>query len=156
MLGLEKEEEGDLVGSQGPWENEPSLKEWLAVLFYITLFKNFYFWSTVAFQCCVSFSDTTKWISYIYRYTPPSVTPLPPSIHSLGHHRALSWAPVLHSCFPRAICFTRGSVCVSLLLSQFVPPSLSTTSYLFYTWVYVCQYYSLSLSHSLLPWYLSW
>lgn len=54
MLGLEEEEEGDLVGSQGPSENEPRLEEWLAVLFYISLFLKFY-WSTIAFQCCVSF-----------------------------------------------------------------------------------------------------
>ena len=156
MLGLEKEEEGDLVGSQGPWENEPSLKEWLAVLFYISLFKNFYYWSTVAFQCCVSFWYNKVNQLYIQIYTLPLWPPLPPSSPLPRSSQSTDLSPMLHSRFPRAICFTHGSVCVSLLVSQFVSPSPSTTSYLFYTWVYVCQCYSLNLSHSLLPWYLSW
>ena len=47
------------------------------------------------------------------------------SLAPLSHHRALSWAPVLYSSFPLAIHFTRGSVHMSVLLSQFIPPSPS-------------------------------
>ena len=60
---------------------------------------------------------------------PPSWDPGPPShppSSALGHHRASSWDPVLYnSSFPLAVCFTHGSVYVSLLLSQSVPHSPS-------------------------------
>ena len=54
---------------------------------------------------------------------PPSWTsplPSPP-----GCHRALGWSSLCYSNFPVAICCTYGNVYVSMLLSQFVPPSPS-------------------------------
>ena len=61
---------------------------------------------------------------YVYIYPLPlgplSHIPLPHPTH-LGHHRA----PVLYSRFPQAIYFTHGSVCMSNLISQFIPPSPS-------------------------------
>ena len=57
--------------------------------------------------------------------SPPSGTSLPPLLpsHILGHHRALSWVPRATNCFPLAFYFTHDSICMSVLLSQFVPPS---------------------------------
>ena len=45
----------------------------------------------------------------------------------LGHHRShhQSELPVLYSSFPLVIYFTYGNVCVSMLLSQFIPSSPS-------------------------------
>ena len=54
--------------------------------------------------------------------SPPSWTCLPlPRITPLGHHRALGWAP----CVTLAIFLSAGNVRVSMLLSQFVPPTPS-------------------------------
>ena len=53
--------------------------------------------------------------------------PLPPP-PSLGHHRALQWAPCVYSRFPLAICFTQGSVYMSMTLFQFIPPSPSSST----------------------------
>ena len=49
-----------------------------------------------------------------------------PSPHPLGCHRApaLDSFPALCSRFPLAICFTHGSVRVSVLFSQIIPPFL--------------------------------
>ena len=53
---------------------------------------------------------------------PPSHLPTHPK--PLGCHRALDLSVLHHnSKFPQAIYFTYGSVYVSMLLSQFVPPS---------------------------------
>ena len=51
----------------------------------------------------------------------------PPHPTHLACHRALDWALWLHSNFPLAISFTHGNIYVSILLSQFVPPSPSHT-----------------------------
>ena len=53
---------------------------------------------------------------------PPSSAPTP-SIQVITEHRAEF--PVLYSRFPLAIYFTHGSVFMSNLISQFIPPSLS-------------------------------
>ena len=67
---------------------------------------------------------------------PSTLCPAPPtpthSLHpsTLGCHRAQAELPGLYSDFPPAI-FTRGSICMSMLLSQFVPaspvPAVSTS-----------------------------
>ena len=45
-----------------------------------------------------------------------SLPALAPS-HPLGHHGALSWGPWVYSGFLWAVCFTQGSVCMSVLIS---------------------------------------
>ena len=59
--------------------------------------------------------NTTKWISCLYMYilSWASILPLITELRSL----------LLYSSFPLAICFTHGSVYMSMLLSQFAPPS---------------------------------
>ena len=62
---------------------------------------------------------------YVYIYPlplePPSYPTLPHST-PLGHHRALNWTPCAIQQSPTSICFTHSSVCMPILLSQFVPP----------------------------------
>ena len=62
---------------------------------------------------------------YVYIYPLPLEPPSPPipPRQVITEHRAE--LPVLYSRFPLAICFTHGSVCMSVLISQFVPPSPS-------------------------------
>ena len=56
----------------------------------------------------------------------PPESPLDlPSLSAVTEHQALF--PVFYGNFPLAICFTHGSVYISMLLSQFVPPSFSPT-----------------------------
>ena len=55
---------------------------------------------------------------------PPSAASLPPHPIPLGPHRAPAWAPCVTQRLP-AIYFTRDSVHLSALLSQFIPPSPS-------------------------------
>ena len=62
-------------------------------------------------QCCVSFCGGT---AVCIRVSPPSEPLSHPPLTLLGHHRAPSWAPRAYSSFPRAICFTRGSVCIDI------------------------------------------
>ena len=57
---------------------------------------------------------------------PPSH--LPPHPTPLGCHRAPRFElPASYSTFPLAVSLTYGDVCVSMLLSQFIPPSPSPT-----------------------------
>ena len=73
---------------------------------------------------CISFSCKTKWNSYMYIY-PPSWTSFScPYPTLLGHHRAPSWAPCATQQLPLLIYFTHGGIHMSMLPSQFVPPSL--------------------------------
>ena len=78
------------------------------------------------FYHVVSFWCTAMWIRHLYTYV-PSLWNLPPTLplNPLGHHRAPSWAPCAVSSFPLALCFTHDSVCMSVLLSEFIPPSPS-------------------------------
>ena len=86
----------------------------------------FYFfnWRIIALQSCVSFFCTTNWISCMCTYISSLLDLLPiPALSVILEH----WAglPVLYSSFPLAVCFTRC--------------------------MYICQCYSLSSSHPLLP-----
>ena len=79
---------------------------------------------------CVSFCFITKWISYTHTYipiSPPSCVSLPPSLPHPSRWsqitKLMSQSPIaeLCSCFPLAICFTFGSVYISMPLSHFIP-----------------------------------
>ena len=63
----------------------------------------------------IVFSAETH-LSSLLSLPPPPSTPL-------GHHRALSWAPCLHSSFPLDVYFTHGGVCV------YVTATLSISSH---------------------------
>ena len=54
----------------------------------------------------------------------PPIPPIPPTQVITEHQAEL---PVLYSRFPLAICFTHGSVSMSILISQFIPPTPSPT-----------------------------
>ena len=62
---------------------------------------------------------------YLLPLEPPSLRPPPPHPTLLGHHQALSWAPYAVQQLPT--CATHGGVYISMLLSQFTPPSPSPT-----------------------------
>ena len=83
---------------------------------------------TIALQCCVGSAIHQRESAVCIHVSPPSWTSFSPLIlsHPLGHHGARGWAPCVSRNFPLAICFTYGSVYVSVLFSQFVPPSPSS------------------------------
>ena len=101
--------------------------------------KNIFNWRIIA---CVGFSCTMKWINNAvlvsavqWSESAICIDIFPPSwtsflLHSPSHPSRSSkkhWAelPVLYSRFPLAIYFTHGSVYMSILISQFLPPSSS-------------------------------
>ena len=84
-----------------------------------------YFWNIIALQCCVSFCHITAWITYMYAYIPSLLSFHPPPHPTLGHRRALSWAPSAHSSFLLTVYVTHGGVYMSAPLSPSVPPSPS-------------------------------
>ena len=78
--------------------------------------------------------------AYIYPHI-PSLLRLPPTLHTPPHwvvtkHRAD--LPVLCGCFPLAICFTFGSVYMSVLLSHFVP-AYPSPSCVLKSILYICN-----------------
>ena len=63
-------------------------------------------------------------LSYYIYISPPSWACLPaPCPTPLGHHKTPGWTPCVISNFPLSICFTHGIVYLSVILSQFIPPS---------------------------------
>ena len=81
--------------------------------------------------------------SAIYMYTQiPSVLSLPPThcpvspLKIIAEHQAE--LPVPHSSFPLAICFTYNSIYMSMLPSQFVPPSPSRCLHKSILYICIC------------------
>ena len=74
-------------------------------------------------QC---FCHISAWISHRYTYFPPSWTPSPPYPSELSQSTNCG---CLASCIELAlvICFTYGTVHISMLFSQIIPPSPSPT-----------------------------
>ena len=94
------------------------------ILFFKCIFNR----RIIALQCCVGFCCMTTWISYKYAYI-PSFLSLSPNRHPtpLGRYRALSWAPCAIHLLPTSYLPTHGSADMSVLLSQFVLPTASST-----------------------------
>ena len=77
-----------------------------------SLIKKTFYWDITAFQCCVRFCCTLKWVSHMNTYI-PSLLDLPPTSPS-SHPSRASRSTELHSlCFPLAVYFTHWCVCVS-------------------------------------------
>ena len=97
------------------------------IVFRLYLFFN---WRITALQCLVGFPHTTTQIGH--KYIIHSLVSLPPTSRHptlwvvTEHHAGL---PMLYSNFPVAIYFTYGSGDVSMLLSQFIPPSPSPAEF---------------------------
>ena len=70
----------------------------LPVLFFLIYF----YWRIIVLQCCVRLCRSMKWLSSVYIQILSSGACLSAP---LGHHRAGSWAPMLHLSFPLTICF---------------------------------------------------
>ena len=95
----------------------------------------FFNWSIIALQFCVlvsSLQRSESGICNVYIHTPPRI---PPIWVTTEHQAELC---VLYRSFPLAVCFTHGSVFMSILISQFVPPSPSAHVHTFI--LYVCIY----------------
>ena len=79
-------------------------------------------WNTVALQCVASFSAMCIYVHPL----PLGPASHPPRSHPSRPSQSSKLGSVcrVHGSFPLAVCFTRGSVYMSVLLSQLVPPSL--------------------------------
>ena len=108
-----------LVG-YGPWgRQELDTTDDLACIVALQCYKRTTMYNVISFQC------TVKWISYMYTYT-PSLLFLPPTPPP-SHLSRSSQSTELNSpySFPLAIYFAHGSVYMSILMFQFIPPSPS-------------------------------
>ena len=96
-------------------------------LLIITYFN----WKIIALQYCVDFCHITTWIRHRYIYmAPPSwaSSHLLPHSTSLGYHRASELSFLRHTGNSHCLSnFTYGSAYVSMLISQFFPPTPSLT-----------------------------
>ena len=102
----------------------------IQTLYFIFLKLIIFNWRTIALQHCAGFCHTSTWISHRYTYV-PSLLNLPPTSQP-SHPSRLPQSPELSSLrhtanFYGLSNFTSGSAYVSVLLSQFVPPSPSPT-----------------------------
>ena len=99
----------------------PLLTDYIFICFPVTIYFS---WWKIAIQC-VGFCCTVTWICLIiYTYPPllePAFMPLVPLLWVITKHRARLLA--LFSNFPLSVCFTHGVVYLSVILSQFIPPS---------------------------------
>ena len=95
---------------------------------YHVFFLSFEFIFTggqIVSQCCAGFCPTMC-INQKYPYIPSLLNLLPPLCPSpLGCQEHQPELSVLCINFPLAFCVTRGSVCMAMLLSQFIPASPS-------------------------------
>ena len=101
----------------------------------IYLKKKFFYWSVIALQCCVSFCDTMKWVSYMYTYIPFLLNAFLslPSPHSST--QVITEYPVeLPSSFPLAVYLTLGSVHMSDLIFQLYICHISYAYDISYIW----------------------
>ena len=105
-----------------------SIHHLTALLFLPFFLNNFFFllgYSCFTMLCQFLLYDEVNQLS-VYIYPLPLGSPsLPPPpiqpIQVITEHQAE--LPVLYSRFPQAICFTYGSVFMSVPISQFIPPS---------------------------------
>ena len=84
---------------------------------------SFFYWSIIALHGCVHVCCRNKWISCMHTYLPslldPLITPIPPHWISTEHRAEL---PVLRPLSSSGLFYT-GSVRLSILISQAVPPA---------------------------------
>ena len=83
-------------------------------------------WKIIVLQCCISFCHRSTWISHRYTYV-FSLLNLPPTSHHIPSFQVVTEhqveLPASYRKFPLAVHFTYCNVQVSILLSQFMPPS---------------------------------
>ena len=88
-----------------------------------------FYWKIIVLQYCVSFCHISTWISHRYTHVPSRLNPLP--LPSPSHPSRLSQSTGLNSYCYRAnstfLSILRMIMYVSILFSQFVPPSPSST-----------------------------
>jgi len=109
------------------WQNQYNIVKFKNKIKFKKYLQFIFNWRIIALECCVAFCHTTMWISYKGTYVPsflnlpPTLQPIPPPLVVTGHKCEL---PVLYSNFPLDIYFAYINVYnVSMLLSQFIPPS---------------------------------